>query len=165
MHTVSRWLRQRRGTVKRGRRPIGARGAVALPVRPIKPWTGRQWAHFLGTGWHHLPRRATNALSRRLADDPRYRKAWTLTRHFQTLVAHRCGEATLAAWCRAAEASEIPDFVRFAQTFVPKFPEELVVPGDGGSCGDGRPPRVIGRQIFPHRRPITVHLLGNGRDG
>ena len=29
---------------------------------------------------------------------------------------HRCGEATLAALCRAAQASEIPDFVRFAQT-------------------------------------------------
>ena len=119
LQTVSRWLRQRRGPVKRGRPPMAMSDADpgdALTERPLKPWSGRQWAHFLGTGWHHLPRRATNALSRRLADDPLYRKAWTLTRHFQTLVAHRCGEATLAAWCRAAEASGIADFVAFART-------------------------------------------------
>lgn len=45
-----------------------------------------------------------------------YRKAWTLTRHFHTVVAHRCGEKTLAAWCRMAESSDIPEFVAFAQT-------------------------------------------------
>ncbi len=68
----------------------------ALAERPLKPWSARQWAHFLGTAWHHLPLRATHALSRRLADDPLCRKAWTLTRHFQTFVVHQGGDATLA---------------------------------------------------------------------
>lgn len=108
-----------RGPVKRGRQPMAMSDAEPgdpLAERPLKPWSGGQWAHCLGTGWHHLPRRTTHALSPRLAEDPLYRKAWTLTRHFQTLVAHRCGEATLAAWCRAAEASGIADFVAFTRT-------------------------------------------------
>ncbi len=117
--SVSRWLRQRRGHVKRG--PLAGRTLDAptedtTPVKPHKPWTGRQWAHFLGTAWIRLPRRATKALSQRLAQDPVYRQAWTLTRHFHTIVAHRCGEKVLAAWCRLAESSGIPDFAAFAQT-------------------------------------------------
>lgn len=116
MSTVARWLRQRRGAVNRGRRAAAAESA-SLPERAtLKPWTGRQWAHFLGQTWSRLPRRATNPVSARLAQDPFYRRAWTLTRHFQTLVRHRCGPATLAAWCRMAESSGIPDFVGFART-------------------------------------------------
>lgn len=117
--SVSRWLRQRRGPVNRGcpaARNLDSMMEDSMLVKPHKPWTGRQWAHFLGTGWLHLPRRATNALSQRLAGDPLYRKAWTLTRHFQTMVAHRCGEKSLAAWCRLAESSGIPDFAAFARS-------------------------------------------------
>lgn len=47
--------------------------------------------------------------------DPRRRKAWTLTRHFQTFVVHQGGESTLAVWCRAREASGIADFVAFGR--------------------------------------------------
>ena len=119
--SVSRWLRQRRGHVQRGRSPSrtqtpDSERKEATPLKAKKPWTGRQWAHFLGTAWPRLPRRATHALSQRLAQDPVYRKAWTLTRHFHTLVAHRRGEKALTAWCRLAESSEIPAFVAFAQT-------------------------------------------------
>ena len=119
--SVSRWLRQRRGHVHRGRSPSPTQTSDsamkdATPLKAKKPWTGRQWAHFLGTAWPRLPRRATHALSQRLAQDPVYRKAWTLTRHFHALIAHRRGEKTLAAWCRVAESSEIPAFVAFAQT-------------------------------------------------
>jgi hypothetical protein len=118
LQTVSCWLRPRRGPVQRGRQPMGMSDAGpgdALAERPPQPGSGRQWAHCLGTGWHQLPRRAPHALSRRWADDPLYRQAWTLTRHFQTLVAHRCGAATWAAWCRAAEASGIADCVALAR--------------------------------------------------
>jgi transposase len=116
--TVARWLRQRRGAVNRGRRAAEME-STSRPENSTpspKPWTGRQWAHFLGTAWIRLPRRATNAISTRLSQDPAYRQAWTLTRHFQTLVRHRCGPDTLAAWCRMAESSGIPDFVGFART-------------------------------------------------
>lgn len=116
--SVSRWLRQRRGKVKRGRPATSTADDTPKEARsstPHKPWTGRQWAHFLGTAWLRLPRRAPNALSPRLAQDPVYRKAWTLTRHFQTIVAHRLGEQALAAWCRLAESSGIPAFAAFAQ--------------------------------------------------
>ncbi len=75
-----------------------------------------RWAHFLGTAWCHLPRGATPILSQRLAQDPLYRTAWTLTRHFHTIVAHRRGEQALAVWCRLAEASGIPAFAAFAGT-------------------------------------------------
>ena len=119
--SVSRWLRQRRGHVQRGRRSrLPQTSDTAVPKAPSrkvqKPWTGRQWAHFLGTAWPRLPRRATHVLSQRLAQDPVYRKAWTLTRHFHTLVSHRRGEKALAAWCRVAESSDIPAFKAFAQT-------------------------------------------------
>ncbi|NMP25227.1 transposase, partial [Sulfobacillus harzensis] len=63
-----------------------------------------------------IPRHATGTLSARIHEDPTYRLAWTLTRHFQTLVIHRRGAAALAAWCRAAEASGVPAFQRFAET-------------------------------------------------
>ncbi len=33
----------------------------ATPLKARKPWTGRQWAHFLDDGW---TRRATNAWRR-----------------------------------------------------------------------------------------------------
>lgn len=117
--SVSRWLRQRRGSVQRGRRPAKPRDPASegsSPPPAKKPWTGRQWAHFLGMTWHHLPRRTTNILSQRLAEDPLYRKTWTLTRHFHTLIAHRRGEQAVAAWCRAAEASGIGAFGAFAKT-------------------------------------------------
>ncbi len=55
-----------------------------------------------------VARRATSVLSQRLADDPAYRQVWTLTRHFHTLVSHRCGEKALAVWCHMAESSNIP---------------------------------------------------------
>ncbi len=80
---VSRWLRERRGQVKRGRHATRTADSTTddtTPLKPHEPWTGRQWAHFLGTAW---PRWATHALSQRLAQDPVYRKAWTLTRHFE----------------------------------------------------------------------------------
>lgn len=115
--TVSRWLSQRRGPVPRGRRSTAVRSAPGKDAcRPRMHWTARQWAHILGTAWQHLPRRTTNPVSARLAADPVYRQAWTLTRHFQTLMTHRCGHDALAAWCRAAEASGVPDFRKFAQT-------------------------------------------------
>ena len=73
-------------------------------------------AYFLGASWPRVPRRATTVLSQRLADDPAYRQVWTLTRHFHALVSHRCGEKALAAWCRIAEASNIPEVVAFVTT-------------------------------------------------
>ncbi|NMP22056.1 transposase [Sulfobacillus harzensis] len=63
-----------------------------------------------------IPRHATGTLSARIHEDPPYRLAWTLTRHFQTLVIHQRGETALATWCRAAEASGVPVFPRFAET-------------------------------------------------
>lgn len=86
------------------------------PPRRRKPWTGRQWARALGTAWEHLPRGTTAILSQRLAQDPLYRTAWTLTRLFHTIVAHRRGEQALAAWCRRAESSGIPAFAAFAES-------------------------------------------------
>lgn len=83
--------------VKRGRRPVTPANPTTAEPGPgfidrlaQKPWTGRQGAHGLGMGWPQpqLPRRAANVLSQRLAHDPLYQKAWTLTHDFHTLVAH-----------------------------------------------------------------------------
>lgn len=66
------------GHVQRGRRsrtPQTSDTAVPeAPARKVqKPWTGRQWAHFLGTAWPRLPRRATH-------QDPVYGNAFRV--HF-----------------------------------------------------------------------------------
>ncbi|NMP25196.1 transposase, partial [Sulfobacillus harzensis] len=77
--TVSRWLRRRRGRVNRGRRAATRHPDPRTPLQYRKPWTPRQWAHWLSTGWRRIPRHATGTLSARIHEDPTYRLAWTLT--------------------------------------------------------------------------------------
>ena len=61
----------------------------ATPLKARKPWTGRQWAHFLDDGW---TRRATNAWRRTVCTEKPGR---LFTRHFHTLGTHRRGEKAL----------------------------------------------------------------------
>lgn len=102
--SCTRWLRARRG---RQRRPAGERP----PSRPI---SSRRWAMWCSQRWPQLRRHTTRVLSDRLQQDPIFRRAFTLTHQFHTLVTHRCARA-LPAWLAAAEASEIPELRRFAQ--------------------------------------------------
>ena len=61
----------------------------ATPLKAKKPWTGRQWAYFLGYAW---PRGATNAWRRTVCTEKPGR---LFTRHFHTLGTHRRGEKAL----------------------------------------------------------------------
>ncbi|MCL6561494.1 MAG: transposase [Firmicutes bacterium] len=104
--TVYRWLVEHHGV--RRRRGAASAGPPADP--PLRP---RQWATWRLQRWTTLPRAATRRLSQRL-EDPVVRQIWTLVHPLGVLVRHR-RERALAGWLRRAEASGIPEWVRFAQ--------------------------------------------------
>ena len=81
-----------------------------------------------------MRRHTTRVLSDRLQQDPIFRRAFTFTHQFHTLVTHRCARA-LPAWLAAAEASEIPELRRFAQGLRKDLPAVTAAATDPWSQG------------------------------
>jgi hypothetical protein len=103
---VYRWLVEHHGV----RRRRGAPTAGRPPDPPLRP---RQWATWRLQRWTTLPRTATRRLRQRL-EDPVVPPGWTLVHPLAVLVRHR-QERAWAGCLRRAEASGIPELVRFAQ--------------------------------------------------
>lgn len=96
--TVKRWVTRHR------RQPT-----VDSPPHRPKP---RQVAAWYLSRWDHLSRTTTRPLSLILTD-PECQRVYTLTHPLHTIIRYRRGEA-LTAWLAAAEATKIPELVRFA---------------------------------------------------
>ncbi|MCL5065370.1 MAG: transposase [Firmicutes bacterium] len=96
--TVQRWVTRHR------RHP-----SVDSPPRRPKP---RQVAAWYLSRWDHLTRTTTRPLSLILTD-PECQRVYTLTHPLHTIIRYRRSEA-LTTWLAAAEATKIPELVRFA---------------------------------------------------